>query len=268
MNDPETLSQKLLQTRKYRALHLPPETIRDLIEQESRRYSDPRAIEASVRKKLHQLTALYLGDPDYEAALQEVRQLTTRNELEAFARRMLTCHTSTRERLPNLANFYTKLFAIAGTPQRILDLACGLNPFALPMLDLPPDIDYQAYDIHLPRVNLLNAFFKQCGFSAAHAEQRDILVDPPTQSAEVAFFFKEAHRMEQRQKGSNRRLWEALHVEYLLVSLPGSDIGKTHDMHERMRHLVDQTVQGYAWQIEEVECGDELVFCIHKGVQV
>ncbi|NMB62954.1 MAG: hypothetical protein GYA18_11535 [Chloroflexi bacterium] len=268
MNSLDILSQKLLQTRKYRALHLPPETIRDLIEQESQHYSDPKAVEESVRKKLHQLTALYLGDPDYEAALQEVRQLTTRAELEIFARRMLACHTSTRERLPNLTDFYTKLFAITGKPQCILDLACGLNPFALPMLELPPDIDYQAYDIHLPRVDLLNAFFKQCGFSAAHAEQRDILVDPPTQSAEVAFFFKEAHRMEQRQKGSNHRLWETLCVEYLLVSLPGSDIGKTHDMHERMRNLVKQTVQGHTWQIKEVECGDELVFCIHKGAQV
>ena len=43
----------LLQSRKYRALHLPPETIQDLIEQESSRYSTPREIQESVRKKLH-----------------------------------------------------------------------------------------------------------------------------------------------------------------------------------------------------------------------
>jgi len=267
MNSLETLAQKLLQARKYRDLHLPPETIRDLIEQESQRYHDPKEIEESVRKKLHQLTALYLGDPDYEAALHEVSQLNTRTELEDFARRILTCHTSTRERLPTLHDFYQRLFAITGKPRHILDLACGLNPFALPLIDMLLDIDYQAYDIHLPRVNLLNAYFKQCEFQAARAEQRDILVNPPTQPADVAFFFKEAHRMEQRRKGSNRLLWEALRVEYLLVSLPSIDIGKTHDMRERMRNLVRETVQGYFWEIEEVEFEDEMVFCIHKGEQ-
>ena len=261
----EEFANKILQSRKYRDLHLPLETIQDLIEQESQRYPNPKNMQESVRQKLHQLTALYLGDPDYEKALEELRGIQDKADLEAFAERMLNAHTSTRERLPYLQAFYQMLFQTVGTPHSILDLACGLNPFALPWMGLNRNVTYYAYDIHLPRVNLLNAFFEKIDFPQAHAEQHDILVNPPTQKAEVAFFFKEAHRMEQRRKSSNRILWEALQVDTLLVSLPTRDIGKTHNLLERMRNLVMETIQGKNWQVEEILFEDEIVFCIHKG---
>lgn len=260
----EKFTNQILQSRKYRDLHLPSETIQDLIEQESLRYPDSKSMQESVRQKLHQLTAFYLGDPDYEKALEELESLTEQVDLNAFASRMLMTHTSTRERLPYLQAFYQMLFQTVGTPRSILDLACGLNPFALPMMGLDKNVTYCAYDIHLPRVNLLNAFFLKIDFPQAHAEQRDILVAPPTQKVDVAFFFKEAHRMEQRRKGSNRLLWEALQVNTLLVSLPCRDIGKTHDLRERMRSLVREALQGKPWPVEEITFEDEIVFYIHK----
>lgn len=265
MSSNEEFLQKILQSHKYRALHLPPETIQDLIDQESLRHPDAKSMQESVRQKLHQLTALYLGDPDYEKALEELQGIQGKADLEAFAERMLNAHTSTRERLPYINGFYSKIFQAIGTPHSILDLACGLNPFALPWMELNSAITYLAYDIHQPRVDLLNAFFKKAAYPQAQAIQQDILVNPPTQKADVAFFFKEAHRMEQRRKGSNRILWEALQVNTLLVSLPTRDIGKTHDMLERMRNLVMETIQGKNWQVEEILFEDEIVFCIRKG---
>ncbi len=261
----EEFLQKILQSRKYHALHLPPETIRDLIDQESLRYPDVKSIQESVRQKLHQLTALYLGDPDYKKALEELNKIHGKAGLQAFAEHMLNAHTSTRERLPYIRDFYSKLFQTIGTPHSILDLACGLNPFALLWMGLNSNVSYLAYDIHLPRVNLLNAFFEKAAYPQAQAIQQDILVNPPIQKSDVAFFFKEAHRMEQRRKGSNRILWDALQVNTLLVSLPTRDIGKTHDMLDRMRNLVMETIQGRSWQIEEILFEDEIVFCIHKG---
>jgi 16S rRNA (guanine(1405)-N(7))-methyltransferase len=261
----EEFLQKILQSHKYRALHLPPETIQDLIDKESLRHPDAKSMQESVRQKLHQLTALYLGDPDYEKALEELRGIQGKADLEAFAERMLNAHTSTRERLPYINGFYSKIFQAIGTPHSILDLACGLNPFALPWMGLNSAITYLAYDIHQPRVDLLNAFFEKAAYPQAQATQHDILVNPPTQKADVAFFFKEAHRMEQRRKSSNRILWEALQVNTLLVSLPTRDIAKTHDMLERMRNLVMETIHGKSWLVEEILFEDEIVFCIHKG---
>jgi 16S rRNA (guanine(1405)-N(7))-methyltransferase len=261
----EELVQKILESRKYRDLHLPAETIRDLIRQESARYSDTRRMQESVRRKLHQLTAPYLGDPNYEKELDTLRTIYDPIALESFADRMLAAHTSTHERQPYLQAFYQTLFQAVGTPHSVLDLACGLNPFALPNMGLDRNVRYFAYDIHLPRIRLLNAFFERAAFPQAHAEQRDILIDPPAQKAEVAFFFKEAHRLDQRRKGSNRILWDALQVNTLLVSLPCRDIGKTHDLRERMRRLVMENLEGKTWLVDEIAFEDEMVFCIHKG---
>ncbi|RJQ40407.1 MAG: hypothetical protein C4545_08735 [Anaerolineaceae bacterium] len=265
MTSSKEFANKIMQSRKYRDLHLPLETIQDLIQQESLRHPDQKSMQESVRQKLHQLIALYLGDPDYAQALEELQALTEEEALNAFASRMLSTHTSTRERLPYIQAFYQTLFRAVGCPHSILDVACGLNPFALPEMGLDKSVVYSAYDIHLPRINLLNAFFQKLDLPHAHAEQRDILVSPPTQKADMAFFFKEAHRMEQRRKGSNRLLWEALQVNTLLVSLPCRDIGKTHDLRERMRSLVMENLQGLAWPVDEIVFEDEIVFCIHKG---
>ncbi len=39
---------------------------------------------------------------------------------------------------------------------------------------------------------------------SAEARVQDILIKPPDVEADIAFFFKEAHRFEQRQHGCNR----------------------------------------------------------------
>ncbi len=265
MSNTKDLVAKILGSRKYRDLHLPEETIRDLIEHESQRYQDPRSIEDSVRKKLHQITALYLGDPDYAQAMQQLEDIHERSGLTAFAQQMLETHTSTRERLPYLRDFYHAIFEKVGMPASILDLACGLNPFALPAMQLPAQTTYRAYDIHLPRVKLINAFVEKWGEGNLNAEQRDILTDPPQQKADVAFFFKEAHRMDARRKGSNRILWDALQVNTLLVSLPRTNIRASHDISQRMQQLVADTLQDRPWAQEIMLFEDEMVFIIHKG---
>lgn len=265
MSNHNDFAAKLLSAPKYRTLQLPRETVEDLIAQESLRYNDINKMQESVRKKLHQLTALYLGDPDYAQCSAELAEFSNTADLQDFADRMLSAHTSTSERLPYLQDFYQTIFAMTGKPHHILDLACGLNPFAITSMGLDKGVIYEAFDIHLPRIQLLNQFFAQAGYSEAHAIQQDILVTPPSQQADVAFFFKEAHRMEQRRKGSNRALWQALRSEIILVSLPSSDIGKTHDMSGRMENLVFTSIAGLNWSVEKMFFPDEIVFCIHKG---
>ena len=174
-------------------------------------------------------------------------------------------HASTKERLPILADFYQKIFAITGIPTSILDLACGLNPFALPFMNLPASISYRAFDLHQPRIDLINEFFTLLGYPAT-AEKRDILVDPPQERADVAFFFKEAHRFEQRQHGCNRAFWESLNVNYLLVSLPTANLSGSHSMIDGQRILVERTIKDKPWSVQELVFDTEIVFCINKGI--
>jgi 16S rRNA (guanine(1405)-N(7))-methyltransferase len=266
INDYDTLIDTILQSRKYRDLAIPTETVRDLLEQELPRYRTQKEALEVVRKKLHNIMAPYLGDPDYQAAgrhLDEAFASGDAGRIRQICSTILEIHASSKERMPILESFYERLFSVTGKPKTILDLACGLNPFALPWMGLPADIRYYAYDIHQPRLDLINHFFSLQGIEPLGIKQ-DILVDPPQVEAEVALFFKEAHRFDQRQHGCNRKLWCALRVRYLLVSLPTNSLSGRHNLVERQRQLVYSTLAGLPWQVSELMFDSELVFCIDR----
>ena len=162
---------------------------------------------------------------------------------------LLKTHASTRERLAYQSEFYAAIFAVTGMPKTILDLACGLNPLAFAWMGLPLTTQYHAYDLHQPRVELINHYFKLQGL-AQLAEHGDILVHPPQIQAEVAFFFKEAHRFEQRRRGCNREFWLALNVNWLVVTLPASSLTGRHDLAVGHRKLVSETLAGLDWPMQ------------------
>lgn len=252
---------EILAGRKYRELGIPVETIQDLIRQELPRHRAPKAAIQAVREKLHNIIAPYLGDPDYAQAALEMEDHSATEIGRDFSRRMLEAHASTRERLPDLEEFYPRLFAITGKPASVLDMACGMHPFGLPWMGLDRDAQYYAYDVHAPRVALINRFLVWNGMQPL-AVLQDVLLHPPQVEAEVAFFFKEAHRFEQRQHGCNRAFWRALQVKWLLVSLPAASLTGRHDLAEGHRRLVYATLEGLDWPVTEIQIGNELVFCL------
>ena len=213
-------------------MNLCADTLRDVLEREvsASGRSSKEALKA-VRQKLHNIVAPYLGDPEYPAAERELAAAFASADpqaVRAACAGILSAHASTRERISILDEFYPRIFAATGKPAAILDVACGLNPLTFPWMGLPLTTRYHAYDIHGPRVEFLNRYFRLQGL-AELAQQQDVLVHPPEEEAEVALLFKEAHRFEQRQRGCNAPLWDALRVRYLLVSLP------THSLSGRFR---------------------------------
>ena len=262
----EPLIDDILSSRPYRGLDLPVETVRALLAQELPRHRSQKDALKSVRQKLHNIVAPYLGDPDYPAAANLLDQaFDSRDPLQvqAVCLQLLSAHASTRERLPFLDGFYPRLWAVTGVPSTLLDLACGLHPFGLPWMGLPAAVQYYAYDIHRPRVDLLNHFFGRQGLEPLGYIQ-DVLVSPPQFAADVAFFFKEAHRFEQRQHGCNRAFWQALNVKWLLVSLPTTSLSQKHSLLEGHRRLVYNNLQGLDWPVTEIAFAWEIVFCIRR----
>jgi 16S rRNA (guanine(1405)-N(7))-methyltransferase len=254
-------------SRKYRALELPDNLLKDLFEREISAGCSPKEAVKLARQKLHNIVATYLGDPDYTHAVLELEQAFACGDPAApkqVCARLLGSHASTSERLPYLEEFYASIFKVTGRPDSILDLACGLNPLAFPWMGLPLSVRYIACDIHRPRLELINRFFRLEGL-APLAEQRDVLVEPPPQQVDAAFFFKEAHRFEQRQRGCNRAFWQAVRTHWLLVSLPAVSLGGHHSLLDRQRRLVNGVLEGLTWPVVELQIGDELVFCIEKG---
>ncbi len=265
-SDTPEIVEEILASRKYRDLSIPPETVTDLIAREWPRHAKrPDALQA-IRHKLHNIIAPYLGDPNYHAAqgsLSAAFASGQPDQVKTACLELLSAHASTRERIPLLETFYPRLWAVTGQPQVVLDLACALHPFGLPWMGLPAAVRYHAYDLHQPRLDCINHFFNLQNLPPL-AEKRDILVSPPDVVADVAFFFKEAHRFDQRQKGCNRAFWQALKVRWLLVSLPSENLTGRRDLSDRMRSLVYTSIDGLDWPVTELAFPGEIVFCIHK----
>jgi len=263
--DLNALVAELRSLRKYRDLDLPEETVRDLLMQELPHYRSERDALKAVRQKLHNIVAPYLGDPDYTAAEAQLvtAQTAGPEAVRTACAEIMGAHASTRERVPLLGEFYPRLFSLTGTPRVILDLACGLHPLGLPWMGLPEGAEYHAYDLHRPRVGLINRFLELQGLPQL-AEHRDILVDPPQIEADVAFFFKEAHRFEQRQRGCNLPFWQALQVRWLIISLPTASLRGSRDILERQRRMIYNILRETDWPVTEIPFDNELVFCIRK----
>jgi 16S rRNA (guanine(1405)-N(7))-methyltransferase len=260
---------EIMNLPKYRGLGLLDDTVRDVVASEFATYDSSALAEKAARKKIHNIVAVYLGNPDYNSAEDGLRKAFSTNNIEIIlncCRETLRTHVSTSERLPEAEFFFQQIFSITGKPQSILDLACGLNPFFFPWMDLPITTNYYAYDIIKPRVEFINLFFSLQNMHQL-AEIRDILVMPANVSADVAFIFKEIHRFEQRKRDCSYALYDSLHVKFLVVSLPAQSIHSHHDFSQSYRTLFYKTLHDRSWPVTELTIGNEMIFIVDKRVE-
>lgn len=263
----DTLIEEAQNSRKYRELNIPRATLLDILTHESQRSNSRKELEDKFRKSLHNIIAPYLEDINYPVETVALKNLHDQNpseaDLKAWCKGRMSRHASSRERLPYLDTFYQTISATIGTPNTILDLACALDPLGLPWMGLSQSTRFLAYDIHKPRLLFLQTFFNSF-YPNASAIHQDILTDIPTQSADCAFFFKEAHRLEKRRPGGNRVLFEGLDVKWLVVSLPAKDLSGHHSLQDFHSTLIQKAIQGKPWHLTTSLAGDELIFFIQK----
>ena len=264
----KTLVEAILDSKKYRDLNIPYETVAVLLQAEMERFGKQKPALKSTKQKLHNIVAAYLGDPDYDHAIQAVNtamETASLNVEKEMCQSMLNYHASTRERLPQLDEFYRTIFAITGEPASIIDLACGLHPFGYPWMNLQALREYHAYDLHQPRTRLLQAYFDHHSWKGT-AHHQDILLNLPQEEADVAFLFKETHRMEKRERDCNIRLWEALQVHWLVITLPAVSLNQGHDLREKHTAMINELFEktGADWRQVTAEVNSELIFCFEK----
>ncbi len=266
-NTIQAMIANVLDSKKYRHAGINSMTIEALIRQEAPHHNTQKDTLKAVKRKLHNIVAPYLGDPDYPALLEELSQIEdaslTSPSLKAFCTDVLSQHASTAERIPLMLHFYDQLFSVTGQPHTLLDLACGLHPIAFPWMGLPISVQYHGFDIIQPRIDFINQFFIKIGL-APLAVNQDILVQPPTFHADLAIFFKEAHRFEKRQAGCNRSFLESLNVDKLAISLPSQNLAGTHSLLDGQRALVYDNLPSHR-KISEILFKNEIIFIIEKN---
>jgi len=191
------------------------------------RHASLREATKAAKRKLHQVHGAYIDQLDLkrmEQLVASLPQATDAAALKVICREILSCHASTRERVAFVEELYPALFALTGVPSSLADLACGLNPFALPWMRLPAGTRYYACDIDGRIVEAVNALFAHTGTQGI-AECRDLLASPPEWDVDVALLLKTAPCLEQQETGATLNLLRGLSARHIVLSFPAQSLG-------------------------------------------
>lgn len=227
-----------------------------------------KAAVKEVRNKLHQVGGAYFKHtPDYASALLELAELPTdlqTPEVNAFCQTQMQSHASTAERISILPQFFQTCLAPIGPITSVLDLACGLNPLALPWMPVTESLTYQACDIYTDMVHFVDAFLRH--FSAKSlATTCDLVAGPLQTPVQVAFLLKTIPCLEQVNKQIGLSLLEQLQAAHILVSFPAKSLGgRNKGMPDYYRDHFYALIEGQSWQVQEFSFPTEIAFLVTK----
>jgi 16S rRNA (guanine(1405)-N(7))-methyltransferase len=262
----EQLVLQVQSNRKYKAIT--PNLVRRLSKTALSKGLTGKAAVKDVRNKLHQIGGAYFKKPvDYDNLLEKLSELPKElfsEKVMNFCLSQMKAHASTAERLPIIEQFFNTCLEPIGPVESILDLACGMNPLAIPWMPLKPGFVYHACDIYTDLLEFLHAFFANYEI-AGTAETCDLIGDVPQPKAQLAFLLKSIPCLEQVDKNIGLMLMERIRADHILVSFPVQSLGGHNkgmpDFYEQ--HFYEM-ISGKPWQIERFLFETELAFLVSK----
>jgi 16S rRNA (guanine(1405)-N(7))-methyltransferase len=225
----------------------------------------------ATKNKLHQVGGAYLdANMPYARWLELLRgaaRSPDRDDLLDACREVMSHHASTEERLPILDSFYTIVLADLAPVRSVLDVACGLNPLAIPWMPLALGAAYYAYDIYHDMIEFVVAFMALTGVNG-YAHARDVAQFVPPEKVDVALVLKTIPCLEQIDKSAGLRLLESINADHVMVSFPvrslgGYDKGMVTNYETRLHDLL----AGKPWPVQRFAFETELVFLVDKRCQ-
>lgn len=132
-------------------------------EKDVTRWRDYKKAVKEARKQVYYgLRRYFQSDEDPQAQRLWFQQMHaegfTLAQMRAPVHALMAQHVSTRERLPQMADFYAQVLGVVGTPWRIADIACGLHPLSWPYYAAPLPESYLAVERDPQAMRILHAF--------------------------------------------------------------------------------------------------------------
>ena len=224
----------------------------------------------AILRRVYGLFRVEQGAAERRELVEKIATLSL-PEQAVYIPRILATHSSTKERLAHYEELYQKIWKITGKPTKIIDLGCGINPFSIPLMDLP-QLQYYAYDISEDEIGLLQQFFKQehrlnLAFKGV-AEILDVLhfaAVEKLKQVDVCFLFKMTDVLD-RGKGHKvtEEVLRRVPAKFVVVSFATRTMsGKK--MTAPRRRWMEWLCQRLGWKYTIVEIPNELFYVIRKS---
>jgi 16S rRNA (guanine(1405)-N(7))-methyltransferase len=173
-------------------------------------------------------------------------------------------HASTAERLPIIDTFFQTCLASLAPVHSVIDLACGLNPFAIPWMPLADKFTYIACDIYEDMLGLVNTFFHHMRIQG-ETMPCNLMNGVPENDAQVVLLLKSIPCLEQIKKPFGARILQLIPVRNILVSYPVHSLGgRRKGMETFYRGHFSQIIQAKPWKVTEFSFETELAFLVQK----
>jgi 16S rRNA (guanine(1405)-N(7))-methyltransferase len=227
--------------------------------------------EATKRTKrgLHEIYGAYLpgSEPNYQALLRSLRAAVASGGEQAIRDALssaMAAHASTRERLPYLGSFYKEIFSRVPAPATVRDLACGLNPLAVPWMGLPPSSVYLACDIGEPLVRFVGDVLAV--LEVPHrAEVSDLVDEPASEPADLTLLLKTVPCLERQRAGAGWELIDAVGSPTVVITFPTRSLGqRSKGMFQTYSAAFDAHAREHGWDYEQIEIPNELIYIVRK----
>jgi len=262
----QSIVSAVLQKPKY--ANIQPALVASLAQRELAKGRKPRDAVKEVSAKLHQIGAAYFKlTPQYArwtAELQNLPKDPAHEDTRAFCQRVMQAHSSTAERLPILEDFFKETLAAIAPLESLDDLACGLNPLALPWLPLARGARYGGCDIFSDLVGFDNAFLAHYSIRA-DLQPADLFAYTPKKPAQLALLLKSLPCLEQLEKGRGQALLENAPAACVLASYPIRSLGgRSKGMRQTYAAQFEALTAGKKWKITRFDFPSELAYLVEK----
>lgn len=213
----DDLVHRIATSAKYHTLDA--DFLRRIATESAERFRDRNQALKYAKRKLHQAFGAFVTAAPATAVRQFADTCRPAGaDVRAAARRAMRAHASAAERIPWLDSMYAQVAAWCGEPASVADLACGLNPLAIPWMRLRPDAEYWYCDIDTALVDALGDLtgvlpVRLTGITCD-------LTNPPPIRADVALLLKTLTTVEQQAVGAAKSVLRQLSCAHVIVTLP------------------------------------------------
>lgn len=260
--DTAAIIGEVLKSSKYRDVD--PEVVRYIAGMEAPK--EKRMVDAvdRIKRKLHQTIGAFVRESPTPARwLDAISAAKDESERRTICARILSQHSSTYERLPELEAIYEVIFSDVRPNARIADLACGLNPIGRPFMKLPDDAWYFAADAHSGLVGFVGSFMRTCNYPG-EATTINLLDKPQIADFDLVLLLKTLPCLEQVRAGIGPELLKSIKAPQIIVSYPtkslgGHKAGMATFYRDRFRNVMPPE-----FEVEEFQFRSELVFKLKR----
>ncbi len=260
----EEVVEKIQLSKKYK--YISEKTILELVKIELPKHKSEKNLIKAVKNRLHQVYGAFLSRKDTEKISKLLSTLESGGEdIRDIAKEILRLHQSTRERLDIYEELYREIFDVTGKPSSMMDLACGLNPFSIPYMNIDRHVDYYAYDIDSTVIENVNRFLGILGYPRL-ASVKDVLFERIEEYSDLCLLFKFLPTAERIRKGSSSRLLKSINSRFIVVSFPLKSIsGKEKGMLENYSRIFEPVMEESCKIKKKFVLGNEIFYILTGG---